>query len=212
VTPALPDNLDHLLYACATLEQGMDEIESLLGVRPIIGGRHPSFGTHNALLSLGATTYLEIIARDPDAAVPPGGFLVDIAAGEPSRVATWALRREDIDDAVAAAAVVGVSLGRVEEGSRTTLDNRIIRWRLSDPYADRMGGALPFLISWGDTRHPATVAPAGGILAALAIRHPQADDLRRALATLGAGVDIGPAPRCRITACIDTPGGRVTLG
>ncbi len=38
---SLPPNIDHLVFTAPTLEQGMDRIESLLGVRPVIGGRHP---------------------------------------------------------------------------------------------------------------------------------------------------------------------------
>lgn len=64
------DHLDHLVYAVADLLAGMDEIEQLLGVRPVAGDRHPQYGTHNALLSLGPKTYLEIVAADPDRTPP----------------------------------------------------------------------------------------------------------------------------------------------
>ena len=85
----MANGIDHLLYASASLEQGMDEIESLLGVRPVRGGRHPQYGTHNALLSLGTGTYLEVIARDPDLATPRRGFWVDVVPGAKSRLMTW---------------------------------------------------------------------------------------------------------------------------
>jgi Glyoxalase-like domain len=53
--------IDHIVFGCSDLERGMDEIEQLLGIRPVPGGRHIQFGTHNALLSLGPATYLEVI-------------------------------------------------------------------------------------------------------------------------------------------------------
>jgi hypothetical protein len=43
--------LDHLVVAAATLEQGEDHLESLLGVRPRRGGRHVVMGTHNSVLT-----------------------------------------------------------------------------------------------------------------------------------------------------------------
>ena len=48
----LLDLIDHIIVIAPDLEQGMDHAEAVLGVRPVRAGRHPAFGTHNALLSL----------------------------------------------------------------------------------------------------------------------------------------------------------------
>src|SRR5262249_11322359 len=58
--------VDHLAYATPDLEKGVAEIERLLGVRATPGGQHPGRGTRNALVSLGPTSYLEIVGPDPD--------------------------------------------------------------------------------------------------------------------------------------------------
>jgi hypothetical protein len=61
--------VDHLVVAAATLEEGVRWCESTLGVTPAPGGTHPTMGTHNRLLSLSSAafprSYLEIIAIDP---------------------------------------------------------------------------------------------------------------------------------------------------
>ena len=62
--------IDHLVIAVRSLEDGVAYITEQLGVLPVPGGEHPRMGTHNALVRLGDTTYLEVIAANPGAATP----------------------------------------------------------------------------------------------------------------------------------------------
>ena len=143
--------IDHLVYAAADLDVATEQLERELGVRPAFGGRHPAFGTHNALLGLGGRAYLEALAPDPGAAQPatPGTFgLADENGSE--LLATWAIACDDIEAAVARARERGfdpgdpVPLERVDEhGNRLT-------WQLTLNFL--AGGPMPFLISWGETR------------------------------------------------------------
>jgi hypothetical protein len=212
-SPTLPlvDGVDHLVYAVPRLEAGLEEIERRLGVRPVLGGRHPGFGTHNALVALGPATYLEVIAPDPGLPPPPRGVLFfDDRPGEP-RLATWAVRSEVIGEAVAAMRAAGVDLGEIESGRRTTPDGTALSWRLSDPWAPRLGGVIPFLIAWGATPHPARSAPGAGELVGLRIEHPEPGPAREALGVLGMDVDVRRAGRKSITATIETRRGAVEL-
>ena len=58
-------HIDHIIIAASSLESGCDYVEEKLGVRPVQGGEHERWNTHNALLSLGDMTYLEVISLQP---------------------------------------------------------------------------------------------------------------------------------------------------
>lgn len=189
----------------------MDEIEALLGVRPVFGGRHPQWGTHNALLSLGPGIYLEVIARDPELPVPARGPLVDIPEGARSHLVTWVFRSDRIEASSAAARDAGIKLGDIVSGSRAAPDGSEIRWQLTDPYAMPFDGAVPFLINWGNTPHPSTVVSEGGRLAELVVEHPQPALVLNALSALRADVRVRQGRKIRICAKIETESGLVTL-
>ena len=209
--PAVPEGVDHLLYAVSDLETGRDEIEHLLGVRPVLGGRHPQYGTHNALLSLGPETYLEVIAPDPGLAVPERGALFEMDGSATSRLATWVLRSESIDEAVSRGSTAGVGLGPVESGGRENPDGTLLTWKLSDPYAMPLGGAVPFLISWGATPHPAAAAPRVGVLVGLRIEHPQPELVYHALSALGVEMDVRGGTEFQLIARVRTARKEVDL-
>ncbi|MEA3098758.1 VOC family protein, partial [Caballeronia mineralivorans] len=65
---AHPLELDHLVIAARTLEEGERFIAGKLGIEMTGGGAHPLMRTHNRLLNLWGGAYLEVIAVDPDAA------------------------------------------------------------------------------------------------------------------------------------------------
>ena len=204
-------DIDHLLYASHSLAQGIDEVEQLFGVRPVVGGQHPNMGTHNALMALGPSTYLEVIARDPALQVPTRGALVDFAEDETSRLITWAVRTSEINTLTDKMHKAGVSVGKVDAGRRETPEGQILAWRFTDPYAMPMGGAVPFLIDWGNTPHPASSIPSGGNLRRLRIAHPQAAMLGQLFSTIGVEVEVVEESAFRLTALIESQRGVITL-
>lgn len=203
--------IDHLIYTASNLEKGISEIEILLGVKPVVGGRHPDYGTHNALLSLGEEVYLEIIAPDPDLPAPKRGRWLESHYRQASGLATWALRSEQIEKIYAKASKHSLGLGPVTSGSREQPDGTVLSWKLTDPYALPCQGALPFLISWGDTPHPAHSIPKGGKLIGFKIQHPDPQHVQTKLETFSLSLKVNKAERVKLTATIETKMGIVTL-
>ena len=104
--------LDHLVVAAATLEAAVAHLEQMLGVTVPFGGKHPLMGTHNCLMKLGDTCFLEIVAIDPEAPEPgrPRWFALDDPGTRAEltvqpRLHTWLCRTDDIAGAVAASPV-----------------------------------------------------------------------------------------------------------
>jgi len=204
--------VDHLIWVVPDLVRGMDEIERRLGIRPAVGGRHTDLGSHNALLGLGDDTYLEIMAAHPGLPRPARGRLFGLDSLTAPRLATWVLRCEAIESLAAHAAGHGLDLGAVHAGSRERPDGTIVAWKITDPYAARLQGVVPFLIAWGETPHPARSAPAAGRLEALRIEHPRPAAVREALAALGVTVPVSSGAQPALFATIAGPLGKVELG
>jgi Glyoxalase-like domain len=61
--------------------------------------------------------------------------------------------------------------GEVVDGQRAEPTGKVLRWRLA--ISEMAGGLAPFLISWGETEHPARSAPRGLTLEAFRIEHPE---------------------------------------
>ena len=170
--------LDHLAVAAETLEEGRAYVEDALGVALLPGGKHAHFSTHNLLLELADGLYLEVISTDPEAPMPgyPRWFDLDRFTGDP-RISNWICRTNDLVAAVAR---------HRGAGDPVALSRGDLRWQMAVP-ADGIlphDGAFPALIEWAGSAHPAQRLDASGCrLMRLTIRHPEAEQLRAALAT-----------------------------
>lgn len=201
--------IDHLVYAAPDLDAAVRDVAERFGVQAVAGGRHLGLGTHNALLALGSQTYLEIIAPDPAQPEPsmPRAFGVDgVSHGA---LVGWALASRDIERAAADARARGYDPGDVIDAQREGPAGNVLRWRLTLNAIS--GGLVPFLISWGDTEHPARSAPQGLTLESLHVEHPDPSSIAALLAAIGADVDVTQAPAPALAARIGGPNGSIEL-
>jgi Glyoxalase-like domain len=172
--------LDHLVVAAATLPEGVEHVERLLGVEMSPGGQHVFMGTHNAVLRLGDACYLEVIAIDPSLPAPPRPrwFGLDDPALQASlakspRLIHWVARTDDI---VTAQAMAPEILGPVLAASRGKLN-----WKITIPDSGALPEdcAFPTLIEWPNGDHIAgNMADRGCRLVELKVVHPEADKFR----------------------------------
>ena len=166
--------LDHVAIAAARLEEGVAWLEAQLGVRMAPGGEHPAMGTHNRLLSLGPSEYLEVIAVDPGARSPVQArwFGLDRFRGPPRPVA-WVLRVPDLDALNLPAAA----------GAPMALRRGDLAWRITVPQGGQgpFDGLYPALIEWAGP-HPAPRLPDPGVrLLELQLSHPEITALAASL-------------------------------
>jgi hypothetical protein len=203
--------VDHLVWATPDLDAGVREIERLTGVLASPGGKHPSWGTHNALLAFGAGIYLELLAPDPSAPPPARERPFGLDGLEGPRLVTWAAQEPDLERRRAGLAATGIDLGEILSGRRRRPDGVELSWRLTSPRAMLEGGVVPFLIDWGNSPHPSNSAAAGVTLLGLSIEHPEPGRLRPLLQAFGVDLPLRPAPQPALVALLDTPRGRVEL-
>lgn len=206
--------IDHLIVTAPSLAAGAAYVREALGAEPETGGEHPRMGTHNCLLRLSSSAYLEVLAPDPAALAParPRWFDLDRRGPDaPPALSAWAARTNDI---VASAALASEPLGTVEPMCRGVLD-----WAITIP-ADGtvpVDGVGPALIEWRTGTHPAAHLPDRGLaLLALEILHPDCARIARLLASIAfdGPLTLSPLPPgCvpHLVAHIDTPQGRRAL-
>lgn len=213
--------IDHLVVAAHSLEQGRAWCEATLGTAPHTGGQHPLMGTHNLLLATGSPacpqTYLEILAIDP--AAPAPGRARWFGLDDPALQARLRETGPELVGYVARSAMVdmhrwGLINARFQPGpllkaSRETPAG-LLQWQIvvADDGRPLAGGAVPTLIQWQGP-HPASRLPDSPVaLQGLTVRGMP--DLAAQVLRLRA-LRREPLPGPALQALLDTPAGPLTL-
>ena len=145
--------IDHLVFGCEQLETGTAYLESVIGKDFVFGGKHDLMTTHNKLLRLQDSIYLESIAIDHKAAKAKGELgrkrwfsLDDTLTRQKLVIApyplTWVVAVDNVDEAVARC---GYNPGRTTKMTRENF-----AWSLTVPDDGGLTeqGLLPSFIKW----------------------------------------------------------------
>lgn len=177
--------LDHVVWTVPDLEEGVALIAELTGVKPVSGG-HGLNRTqpHNALISLGGGSYLEIFS--PLRAFGEGGKWTDLVADGRPHVASHAFRVEDrFKKLLSAFPVSGISHTPAKAMGRVRPDGGRLDWELIHLEGSALP-VLPFFIDWlGSKPHPSLSSPQGVTIKRFEVVHPQAEEIRRIYKALG---------------------------
>ncbi len=203
-------DIDHITITAPNLAVGVEFVRRSLGIMPQVGGEHPRMGTHNFLLKLGDSVFLEVISQNPNAPKPerPRWFELDNQkSNTPPRLATWVVRTTDIRSTLVASSE---PLGNVEPLSRGQLN-----WLMTIPSDGSLpfNGIAPTLIEWHTETHIATkLQDVGCSFVKLEAFHPEAHRISALLKSISVQGEISVAPlpageQPYLVAYIQTPSG-----
>ena len=182
--------IDHIVIGAANLEKATKEVQDFTRAKFSTGGKHPLMATHNSLIKLQASLYMEIIAADPSASLSKNPkrknrwFSLDSHVTKQRlshgpQPLCWVVAVDNIQNATMQC---GYKPGNV---IRMTRDN--INWKITVPENGSLpeGGVLPILIEWPNGINPAKAMPESNMfLEELTLFHPSPDKIRQTLSKL----------------------------
>jgi len=206
---AVEHGIDHVIVAINDLDRGIAKFEELTGVKPVVGGEHPGRGTHNALVSVGDHTYLELIAPRKNLDPEERKLSENLLAYEDLTPIGWAVTTSDPERSKEIVSGLGFPVGPIRDGSRVKPDGTKLEWRT---FAIREGFTIvPFFINWGaSSPHPSGTSPKGAELTGFSIWSPEPDKLSSLVKKLGLDVSVEKGDE-RIRLELNSPKGKVVL-
>ncbi len=191
----------------------MNTFESLLGVRPLFGGNHQSFGTKNALINLDKGIYLELLAADETNTTASKPRWMGVDCLTKNQITRWALKSDSLRNDRETLKKYHSQMGDLKQGSRNNKQGTLLSWELLMPLADPEVEVVPFIIDWSKSeRHPSDMLPNMNCsFVALTGTHPQPEIFTDLFKKLGFDlcIDKGEEPALKLQ--LESPCGRVIL-
>jgi hypothetical protein len=195
--------IDHLIVAISDLDKGVNKFYKLTGVKPVFGGEHPGYGTHNSLVTLGSKLYLEIIAPKP-------GATVEIFKNLPTLTPFgWAVSTNSIAKLKEKMNGLGYETTDPVKGSRIQKDGSKLEWEtmfIKKPFIKE----APFFICWSQqTVHPAETSTKGCQLKSLTVFSTEPVPLQRLVSDLSLEIKVNKGPKYQMKIVLDCPNGEI---
>ena len=182
--------IDHLVIGAAELDKATEQIQSFMKAEFSTGGKHPLMATHNRLIKLQNSLYMEIIAADPSTFLPTNStrnnrwFSLDSNATQKRlslapQPLCWVVAVNDIERT---AMHCGYNPGNVIEMTRGNF-----RWKITVSQNGDLpeSGVLPILIEWPKGKHPTKTMPESNMfLEKLTLLHPHPSEIKLILSKL----------------------------
>ena len=203
--------IDHLVYAVHDLQEGIAYFENILGVQATIGGKHLEKGTHNALISLGDNSYLEIIARDPDSNIEDPLWMGLTVLSEP-KLTRWAIHSENL---LRDAKILTEKTNKnfiISKGSRETTSGKTLTWDMILPFALPEVDPIPFVLDWSNSElHPSDVLQNKCGLKEVIINYPDHLTLSSIFSAIEVETTIKASDQISINAVLECPKGIIII-
>jgi len=205
--------IDHIVYTVVDLDVAIADFEKKLGVRPIFGGYHKTFGTKNALINFDNGMYLELLAADKTNTdvKPPRWMGVDLLTK--NQITRWALKSGDLEKDSAPLKKYNHEMGSIQCGSRNTAGGALLQWELIMPLPAPEVEIVPFMVDWSKSEtHPHNELPKMNCeLVELYATHPNPDLFSEVHQTLGMNFRIDQAEKMGLKLRLSCPKGIIEI-
>ena len=176
-------SIDHFVLGVGDLNQGILEFEAKTGITPIFGGVHEVLGTHNALVSLGEGTYLELLAPLDNSGKMNNAFGNYTLSG--LTPLGWVVGTTDAKAMLPLLQQHNIMNTGIRPLSRKTSEGKELKWTNIFHFTGGQLSLNPFFIDWevGGV-HPSQATPKGCRLSRFTINSVGNDGLTKLLKSL----------------------------
>ncbi len=185
----MKNELDHLMFGVARLEDGVDYIHENLCVSSPYGGEHDGLGTHNALYGLQGKLYFEVLAPNEDSDAQ-STFRQNTEQLTKPQLVSYIVRTSNIADFAKKCSEMGVTTIGPTPFSRITPDGYKLEWQLLFFDEPDFDGLMPIIIDWGNTPHPADSLASDLEMKLFQLGAPNADQLAKLFKKLGIPIQV----------------------